>query len=326
MKAIVYTKYGPPDVLRLADVKKPAPKEGEVLVKVIAVSVNTADWRMMRGTPLPLRFVSGLTRPKKQILGADIAGRVEAVGPGVTQLKRGDEVFGDLSGAGWGGFAEYVATKYSALVTKPAGATFEEAAAVPMAAVTALQGLRKSNVQAGHKVLIHGASGGVGTFSVQLANALGAEVTAVCSARNVDMVRSLGADHVIDYTKDDFAKSGKTYDAIIAVNGSRSISDYGRVLAPKGTYMVSGGEMRQLTDVMVKGRFMSRGGRKFTNFLARPSQEDLTFVKGLIEAGKVKPVIVKRYTLAQVPDAIRYLEEGHAQGKAVIAVEEAAKP
>ena len=326
MKAIVYTKYGPPDVLRLADVEKPAPKDNEVLVKVVAASANAADWHMMRGKPFPLRAVSGLTKPKKQIIGADIAGRVEALGPGATQFKPGDEVFGDISGSGWGGFAEYVAVKESALARKPANVTFEEAAAVPMAAVTALQGLRKGNAQSGHKVLINGASGGVGTFAVQIAKALGAEVTAVCSARNVDMVRSLGADHVIDYTKEDFVASGKTYDVIIAVNGNRPISDYKRVLAPNGTYVMSGGGNRQLMDAMLKAPLMSRGGRKMTSFLSKPSQADLTSVKGMIEAGKVKSVIAKRYTLAQVPDAIRYLEEGHARGKAVIAVEQESKP
>lgn len=322
MKAIVYTEYGSPDVLRLTEVEKPAPKDDEVLVKVYAVSANAADLHLMRGDPFLFRFQSGLRKPKFPIPGSDIAGRVEAVGRDVKQFRPGDEVFGDISGCGWGGFAAYACARESALVKKPANMTFEQAAAVPMAAVTALQGLRdKGQIRAGQKVLIHGASGGVGTFAVQLAKALGAEVTAVCSAKKVDMVRSIGADHVIDYTKEDFTQNGQQYDLILAANGNRSISDYRRVLSPTGTYVMSGGAMSQMMQAMLLGPWYSRSGRqKMGNLLAKPNQQDLAFVKALIEDGKVVAVIDRCYPLSETADAIRYLEEGHAQGKVVITI------
>jgi NADPH:quinone reductase-like Zn-dependent oxidoreductase len=322
MKAIVYEEYGSPDVLELKEVAKPAPKDDEVLIKVYAASINAADLHMLRADPFLIRLSSGLLKPKNEILGADIAGRVEAVGSNVMQLKPGDEVFGDISGCGWGGFAEYVCVCENALVIKPANISFEEAAAVPMAAVTALQGLRdKGQIQSGQKVLIYGASGGVGAFAVQIAKSLGAEVTAVCSTRNVDRMRSLGADHVIDYTQEDFSQNGQGYDLILAANGDRSISDYRRALSPKGIYVMSGGSMSQMSQAMLQGPWISMtGSKKMGNLLAKPNTVDLTFMKELLEAGKVKPVIDRRYPLSEVPEALRYLEEGHAQGKVVITV------
>jgi NADPH:quinone reductase-like Zn-dependent oxidoreductase len=320
MKAIVYTEYGSPDVLQFKEVVKPTPKDNEVLIKVHAASLNAADWHYMRADPFLIRPTSGLLKPKNTLLGADVAGRVEAVGRTVTQFKPGDEVFGDLSESGRGTFAEYVCASENALVLKPANLSFEEAAAVPLAAVTALQGLRKGQIQPGQKVLINGASGGVGMFAVQIAKALGAEVTAVCSTRNLDIVRSIGADHVIDYTKEDFTQNGRRYDLILAANGYHSISDYRRVLTPKGTYVMTGGTTAQLSEAMLKGPWMSRNGQKMGNLLAKPNKEDLAFIKELLESGKVKPVIDRCYPLREVPDAIRYLEEGHAQGKVVITV------
>ena len=324
MKAIVYTKYGAPDVLELKEVEKPTPRDDEVLVKLHAVSANAADLHLLRGDPFLLRLVSGLLKPKNTILGADIAGRVEAVGKNVKEFQPGDEVFGDISACGWGGFAEYVCARENALVLKPACLTFEQAAAVPMAAVTALQGLRhKRQIQPGQKVLINGASGGVGTFAVQIAKSFGAEVTAVCSTRNVAMARSLGADHVIDYTQEDFTQNGQRYDLILAVNGYQSISDYQRALSPAGMYVMSGGSGAQMSQAMLLGPWISMtGSKKMGNLLAKPNQKDLVFVKELLEAGKVVPVIDRRYTLSEVPEAIRYLEAGHAQGKVVITLEQ----
>ena len=322
MKAIVYTEYGSPDVLHLQDVDKPTPRDDEVLVKVYAVSVNAADLHLLRADPFLIRLSSGLLKPNNTILGSDIAGRVEAVGRNVQQFKPGDEVFGDISAGGWGGFAEYVCAHEDALVLKPANLSFEEAAAVPMAAVTALQGLRsKGQIRPGQKVLINGASGGVGLFAVQIAKALGAEVTAVCSTRNLDIARSMGADHVIDYTREDFTQNGHRYDLVLAANGYHSISEYRRVLTPKGTYVMTGGAMAQLSEVMLKGIWISMtGSQKMGNLLAKPNKDDLTFIKQLLESGKVKPVIDRCYPLSEVAEAIRYLEEGHAQGKVVITV------
>jgi len=323
MKAIVYTEYGSPDVLHLKEVVKPTPKEDEVLVKVYAVSANAADLHLLRADPFLIRLSSGLLKPKNTILGSDIAGRVEAVGSNAKQFKPGDEVFGDISGCGWGGFAEYVCVSETALALKPTNLSFEEAAAVPMAAVTALQGFHYAGqVRPGQKVLINGASGGVGTFAVQLAKTFGAEVTAVCSTRNLDRARSIGADHVIDYTKEDFAKNGQEYDLILATNGDRSISDYRRALSPKGIYVQTGGSMAQMSQAMLQGPWISMtGSKKMGNMgVAKPNQKDLVIMKELLEAGKVKPVIDRCYPLSEVADAIRYLEEGHAQGKVVITV------
>ncbi|HEX5840423.1 MAG TPA: NAD(P)-dependent alcohol dehydrogenase [Anaerolineales bacterium] len=323
MKAIVYTEYGTADVLRLEEIAKPTPKDDEVLVKVYAVSANAADIHLLRADPFLIRLSSGLLKPKNQILGSDIAGRVEAVGRNIKEFKPGDAVFGDISVDGWGGFAEYVCVHENALVLKPANISFEEAAAVPMAAVTALQGFHYAGqVQPGQKVLINGASGGVGTFAVQLAKAFGAEVTAVCSTRNLDVARSIGADHVIDYTKEDFAKNGKAYDLIFATNGNRSISVYRRALSPKGIYVHTGGSMAQMSQAMLQGPWFSMtGSQKMGSMgVAKPNKKDLVTIKELLEAGKVRPVIDRCYPLNQVADAIRYLEEGHAQGKVVITV------
>jgi NADPH:quinone reductase-like Zn-dependent oxidoreductase len=318
-------KYGPPEVLQLKEVERPVPKDDEVLVKVQAASVNKFDWIVIRGRPFLVRLAgSGLLRPKKRIPGTDVAGRIEAVGKDVKQLKPGDEVFGDLARYGLGGFAEYVCAPEEALALKPANITFEEAAAVPMAAMTALQGLRKGKIRPGQKVLINGASGGVGTFAVQIARSFGAEVTAVCSTRNLDVARSIGADHVIDYTQEDFTKNGQQYDLILAVNGYQPISAYKRSLSPKGTYVMTGGSGAQISQAMLLGPLISMTGSKKMGSLgaSRPNQLDYAFLSELLEAGKIVPVIDRRYPLGEVPEAIRYLGEGHARGKVVITMEQ----
>jgi NADPH:quinone reductase-like Zn-dependent oxidoreductase len=324
MKAIVYTEYGPPaDVLHLEEAEKPTPKEDELLVKVHAASVNYSDWSFVRGKPYEIRMVTGLRKPKETILGADIAGRVEAVGGKVKQFQPGDEVFGDISGCGRGGFAEYVAVPENALAPKPANLGFEEAAAVPQAAIVALQGLRdKGEIQPGQKVLINGASGGNGTFAVQIAKSFGAEVTGVCSTRNIDVVRSLGANHIIDYTQLDFAKNGERYDLILSTAGYRSIFDYRRALSPEGIYVSAGGSSAQIYQGMLLGPLISMtGSKKLTFLVASENQKDLVFIKELVEAGKVKPVIDRRYPLNEVADAVRYYGEGRSRGKVVITVE-----
>jgi NADPH:quinone reductase-like Zn-dependent oxidoreductase len=324
MRAIVYRTYGSPDVLKLEEVAKPTPKDDEVLIHVYVAAINAADWHLLTADIFLVRLNVGLLKPKHQILGADVAGRVEAIGRTVTQFQPGDEVFGDLSLSGRGAFAEYVCAREDALVAKPANLTFEEAAAVPLAAVTALQALRdKGQIQPGQKVLINGASGGVGMYAMQLAKAFGAEVTAVCSTRNVDLVRSLGVDHVIDYTQADFTKQGQRYDLILAANGYHPIWAYKRALTPKGRYVMTGGSMAQFGQAVLLGPLLSMTGKnKMGNMLARPNQKDLAFIKELLEAGKVKPVIDRRYPLREVPMAIRYLGEGHAKGKIVITVEQ----
>jgi NADPH:quinone reductase-like Zn-dependent oxidoreductase len=323
MKAVIGTTYGSPDTLRLEEVEKPIPGDGEVLVRVLAASVNAGDWHLLRGDPFLVRLVFGLRERKIRVLGADVAGQVEAVGRGATQFQPGDAVFGDISGCGFGAFAEYVCAPESALALKPGILSFEEAAAVPAASVTALQGLRdKGRIQAGQKVLINGASGGVGMFAVQIAKSFGAEVTAVCSTRNLDRVRALGADHAVDYTVEDFTRSGQRYDLILAANGYHPIWDYQRALQPRGRYVMTGGSMAQFYQAMFLGPWISLfGSRKMGNLLVKPNQKDLAFMSGLIEAGKVAPVIDRRYPLSEVPDAIRYLEEGHAQGKVVITLD-----
>jgi NADPH:quinone reductase-like Zn-dependent oxidoreductase len=325
MKAMVYTEYGPPDVLQLKEVEKPAPRDDEVLVSVHAAAVNYGDWALLRGDPFIVRLMSGgMSKPKNTILGADIAGRVEAIGQSVTQFRPGDEVFGDISACGFGGFAEYVSAPESELALKPANVSFEAAAAVPMSGVVALQALRdRGRIQSGQKVLIVGASGGNGTFAVQIAKSFGAEVTGVCSTRNLDMVRSIGADDVIDYTQEDFAQGEKRYDLILGAGGYRSIFDYRRALRPEGTYVMVGGAMAQVYEAMFLGPFVSMmGGQRLVNLSAMPDQEDLAFVGKLIEAGKVVPVIDRRYPLNDVPEALRYYGEGHSQGKVVISVRE----
>jgi NADPH:quinone reductase-like Zn-dependent oxidoreductase len=323
MKAIVYTKYGPPDVLQLKEVEKPTPKDGEVLIKVQAASANAADRQLLRGDFLIRLMGYGLLKSRIKIFGSDIAGRIEAVGKNVKQFQPGDEVFGEITECGLGGFAEYVCVPEYALALKPTNISFEEAAAVPIAAVTALQGLRdKGRIQPGQKVLIIGASGGVGTFAVQIAKYFGAEVTGVCSTRNLDMVRSIGADLVIDYTQEDFTKSGQRYDLILATAGYRSIFDYKRALSPKGICVMVGGSMAQMFQAMLLGPLISMTGSKKIGILRqRPNQKDLVFMNELLEAGKVVPAIDRRYPLTEVAEALRYLEEGHAQGKVVITLE-----
>lgn len=296
--------------------------DNEVLVKIHAASVNYGNLVLLKGEPFLARFAFGLLKPKYTIPGGDIAGRVEAVGKNVKLFKPGDEVFADLSGCGWGGFAEYVSVPDNALAIKPADISFEEAAAVPMAAVTALQSLRdKGKIQSGQKVLIYGASGGVGTYAVQIAKSFGTEVTAVCSTRNLDIARSIGADHVIDYTKEDFSKKQERYDLILGTNGYQPMSVYKRALNTNGIFVHVGGSGAQMFQAMVVGPMFSISSKKkFGSFLQRANRDDLIFIKELIESGKVKPVIDKKYKLSEVPAAFRYFEEGHSQGKVVITV------
>jgi NADPH:quinone reductase-like Zn-dependent oxidoreductase len=323
MKAIVNTEYGSPDVLRLSEVAKPAPQAGEVLVKVHATSLNAADRLILSGKPFIVRLsTGGPRRPKHTILGADVAGVVEAVGPGVTTFRPGDAVFGDLAEAGFGGLAEYVAMPEHVWARKPESISFEQAAAAPMAAVTALQGLRdKGQLRAGQRVLIHGASGGVGTFAVQMAALLGGEVTAVCSARNADMVRDLGATHVIDYAREDFARNGQRYDLILAANGYRPIGDYRRALVPGGAYVVSGGSMTQIFQGILLGPVLSRlGDKRMGNLAATPNAQDLATVGEWLEKGTIRSVIDRCYPLAEAAEAFRYLEREHARGKVIINV------
>ncbi len=321
MKAIVHTQYGPPDVLQFTEVEKPTPKDNEVLIKLYAASVNPLDLFNMRGAPL-IRLIPGLRTPKHQVLGCDIAGRVEAVGVLVKQFQPGDEVFG-VTGFAGGGFAEYVCIIEDKLALKPANSSFEDAAAVPIAAITALQGLRdKGRIQPGHKVLVDGASGGVGTFAVQIAKSFGAEVTAVCSTRNVDTARSIGADHVIDYTREDFTQSGQRYDLIMGANAHHSIFDYRGALSQGGIYVIVGGGLPQILQAMLLAPLLSRiGSKKTCFFIANINQKDLVFLKDLLETGKVVPVIDRRYPLSDAAEALRHLEERHAQGKIVLTVE-----
>ena len=320
MKAIVRETYGPPDVLHLADVPVPTLRDGDVLVRVRAASANAGDWHLLRGTPFPFRLVAGLRIPKFKIIGTDVAGHVEAVGRNVAQFRPGDEVFGELSRCGFGAYAEFAVAPEKALALKPANLSFEESATLPTAGCTALQGLRKGRIERAQRVLINGASGGVGLFAVQIAKTFGTEVTAVCSTRNVDVVRSIGADHVIDYTKDDFATQGQRYDLILAANGDRSIWDYRRALTADGCYAMTGGSNRQLIDALLLGPLLSIRRQQFGNVLVKPSQADLLVLKELCEAGKVRPVIDRRFPLSEVPSAVRYVEDGHARGKVVISL------
>jgi len=319
MKAIVYRSYGSPDVLELTDIEKPAVADDAVLVRVRAASVNALDWHGMRGQPFLVRMEDGLRRPKVGALGVDAAGHVEAVGKNVTHVQPGDEVFGARTGA----FAEYVSGRN--FVAKPAGLTFEQAAAIPVAATTALQGLRdKGGIQAGQRVLVNGASGGVGTFTVQIAKALGAHVTGVCSGGNVEMVRSIGADEVIDYTLEDFTRAGQQYDLILDIAGSRSLRSCRRVLTANGTLVVvggPGGRWVSPADRWVKAKVISRfGSQRMLPFLAQITKEDLLVLKELVEEGKLRPVIDRTYPLSEVPEAVRYVEAGHARGKVVITI------
>jgi NADPH:quinone reductase-like Zn-dependent oxidoreductase len=321
MKAIVYEHYGPPDVLQFKEMATPAPVDNEVLIKVCAASVNPYDWHFMRGDPWLIRLMLGLRKPKVIRLGYDVAGRVEAVGRNVNQFKPGDEVFGGCRGA----FAEFVCANENDLALKPANLSLEEAAAVPMAAITALQGLRdKGRIKPGQNVLIDGASGGVGTFAIQIAKSFGTEVTAVCSTRNLDRARSLGANHLIDYTREDFTRNGQSYDLILAANAYHSIFAYRRSLNRNGICVRSGGKASlkaMLLESLLLLMLSLFSSKKICGFIAKLKKKDLMLMKDLLEAGKVVPVIDRRYPLSETAEAIRYLEQGHAQGKVVLTVE-----
>ncbi len=316
MKAFMWERYGPPETLRMAEVEKPTPGANEALVKVLGISVNPADWHSLRGKPVFSRLTLGLLRPKHKILGVDVAGQVEAVGSGVTRFRPGDEVYANLLDVGYGGFAEYVSVPADVMSLKPANLSFEEAAAVPMAAVTALQGLRHhGEIRPEQKVLINGASGGVGTFAVQIAKSYGPEVTGVTSTRNIDLVRSLGADNIVDYTTTDFARSGQGYDLILDTIGNRSVSDLRRALAEGGKAAVTG-----FTSVAKLMGVSLRGGKDIAQVEAHVTTKDLELLSELIEAGKVRPQIDRRYPFAEIPAAIAYLEQGRARGKVVVGV------
>jgi len=328
MKAIVYQNFGSPDVLECQDIEKPTPADDEVLIKVRAASLNPLDWKLMKGGPFIARLLLGLGKPKMRRPGVDVAGEVEAVGKNVAQFKPGDQVFGTCVGA----FAEYSVSKSasglkSALVVKPHNLTYEQAASAPVAALTALQGLRdKARIQPGHKVLVNGAAGGVGTFAVQIAKSFGANVIGVCSTRNVDIVRSIGANQVIDYTQQDCTKSGQRYDIVLDCVGNHSFSEWTRVLNPKGILVGVGAPadvalsrlLAGLIGALVRSVFVSQ---KIAMFIARVNQQDLTTVRDLMAAGKVTPVIDKRYRLSEAPEAFRYMETGHARGKVIITPE-----
>ena len=321
MKAIVYTKYGTPDVLELKEVDKPAPKDNEVLIKVHAAAINDWDWGLLQGKPFLNRLLYGLLKPKKKILGSDISGRIEAVGKNVKQFQPGDDVFGDLSGD-WGGFAEYVCARENALALKPVGMTFVEAAAIPQAAMLAVQGLRdKGQIQAGQKLLINGAGGGVGTFALQIAKLYRADVTGVDSPGKLAMLRSMGFDRVIDYTREDFTKNGQRYDLILDVKTNRSPFAYARALCPDGIYVTVGGSMFRLLQVFVLGPWISLISKKSIRMVGLKPNKDLAYMNELFAAGKVKPVIDGPYKLEEVPEAFRLFGKGDHKGKVVIAVE-----
>jgi NADPH:quinone reductase-like Zn-dependent oxidoreductase len=323
MKAIVYTQYGSPDVLQLKEVDKPAPKDDEVLVKVYAASINSWDWDMLTGRPFEYRFLSGLLKPKKtKILGCDIAGQIEAVGKNKKQFHPGDDVFGDLCEGSWGGFAEYVCARENELTLKPAGMTYEEAAATPQAGLLALQGLcDKSEIQPGQRILINGAGGGVGTFAIQMAKSFGAEVTGVDSTGKLDMMSSLGADYVIDYNQDDFTKNGKSYDLILDVKTDRSVFDYWRALSPNGKYVTVGGRSARIIQLVLVGSLISMTGSKKLTLIKHKPNKDLNIINELFEAGKIKPVLDKCFPLSETAEAFQYFGEGHFNGKVVITVE-----
>jgi NADPH:quinone reductase-like Zn-dependent oxidoreductase len=322
MKAIVYYRYGSPDVLQVQDVPKPVPAKDEVLVKVHAASINSWDWDLLKGNHLLLRLLGGLTKPRHKILGADIAGRVEAAGNNATQFKAGDEVFGDIAGSGFGGFAEYVCVPEKLLAKKSRHMSFEQAAALPQAGLLALQGLRyKGTIEAGQKVLINGAGGGVGTLALQYAKLCGAEVTCVDKEEKSEMLRSLGADHFIDYTKEDYTRNGQQYDRILDVIAHRTVADYKRALKPGGVFAMIGGSMGGLLlKLMLLGPLLSTGKKKLGIMGYRPTRKDLDELTALFEAGKVIPVIDKVYTLAETAEAFRYFGTGNVKGKVVISI------
>jgi NADPH:quinone reductase-like Zn-dependent oxidoreductase len=322
VKAVVYTEYGPPDVLQMKEVAKPIPKDDEVLIKIQAVSLNRSDWEGLIGKPLYAR-IGGFLKPRRHILGSDVAGRVETAGKNIRRFQAGDEVFGDIMGS-MGGFAEYVCAPENALALKPAGMTFEEVAAIPQAAVIALQGIRdKGQVQSGQKVLINGAGGGAGTFAVQLAKLYGAEVTGVDNTGKLDFMRSLGADLVIDHTQQDFTKNGKQYDLILDVIAHRSAFAYRRALRPNGSYYCVGGSVATMLQILLLGPLIRRTtGKKIRVLAVQPNLKDMLYITELYEAGKVVPIIDRRYPLSEVPEALRYLGEGQAKGKVVISLEQ----
>jgi NADPH:quinone reductase-like Zn-dependent oxidoreductase len=318
MKALVYRRYGGPDVLELADVPEPKPEGRQVLVRVHSTSVNAADRVLLRGKPFLVRLGIGFPRPRQTVLGFDVAGRVEAVGSQVTHFRVGDDVFG---ASRFGAFAEFVCVNQETLVPRPTSVSLEDAAATPTAGYTALQGLRKGRVEAGQRVLIDGASGGVGTFAIQIAQAHGADVTAVCSTRNVEIVRALGVSRVIDYRHEDFAGDGQRYDLILATNAYRPLSAYRRVLKPDGAYVMTGGGGVQILQAMLLGAFVSMASsQRIGNLMAVAKKKDLVILKELLETGKIKPVIERTVALSNVPDAIRYIEEEHARGKVVVSI------
>jgi NADPH:quinone reductase-like Zn-dependent oxidoreductase len=317
MKAIIYTKYGGTEVLQLHEVEKPSPKDDEVLVKVYAVSINDWDIGLMQGDFIN-RMLNGLLKPKRKILGSDIAGQVEAVGKNVTRFKAGDDVYGDLSGH-WGGFAQYACAQEKALAFKPAGMSFVEAAAIPQAGMLAVQGLiDKGSIRQGQKLLINGAGGGVGTFAVQIAKLYGVETTGVDSAAKLDMMRALGFDHVIDYTKEDFTKNGKQYDLILDAKTNRSMFDYARALSPNGIYVTVGGSMGRLMQSLALGPWISKVNKKHLRLVSLKPNKDLDYMNGLFESGQLKPVIEGPYTLNDFAEAFRIFDKGEHKGKVVI--------
>ena len=321
MKAIVLSEYGSPDFLELKEVEKPVPKDDEVLIKVHATSINDWDWGILCGMPLINRLSCGFLKPKKvKILGSDVAGQVEAVGKDVTRFQPGDKVFGDLSARGWGGFAEYDCAPENRLIMKPPSMSFEEAAAIPQGAVIALQGLRKGNIQPRQKVLINGAGGGAGSFAIQIAKAFGANVTAVDRTEKLDMMRSIGADHVIDFKQEDFTKSGQRYDLILDLMGYHSLFDYRRALNPSGTYVMVGGSTALVNSVMFLGSILSLFGSKKMKLLILKQNKDMTDLISLFKSGKVEPVIDKSYPLSKTAEAFRYFGEGQQKGKIIITV------
>ena len=322
MKALTYEKYGKPENLSFSELTRPEPGENDILVRVKAVSLNAYDWHLLTADILFVRFASGLLKPKVHILGADVAGVVEKTGSAVTGFKPGDEVFGSLAMSGTGGLAEFAAAPASRFSLKPEELSFDEAAALPMASITALQALRdRGKVSAGKKVLINGAAGGVGTFAIQIAKAYGAEVTAVCSGKNHEQAKALGADFVIDYKKEDFTKNGKTYDIILGVNGYHPIEDYARSLTETGSYVAIGGTSKQMSEAMMKGKRLSKkGGKTLGSFISQPKSGDSEEILGLIHDKNLRPVIDRKFPFSQTLDAFRYLGDGHAKGKIIVSL------
>jgi NADPH:quinone reductase-like Zn-dependent oxidoreductase len=319
MKAMVYKNYGDSSQLKLLEVPQPTPKDDEILVQIKATSLNAADKHLLHGNPILVRLQYGLFAPKKQILGADVAGVVRAVGNNVQKFRVGDEVFADLSGAGLGGFAEFVAAKASAFCKKPSHLEFAKAAAVPLAATTALQALHKGNIANAQTVLILGASGGVGTYAVQLAKAFGALVTAVCSSKKLEQAKRLGADEVLDYTKTDVVKSGKKFDLILDIAANRGFLEYAPTLSERGVYVLVGGAFSRILQVLLLGSLFSRAsGKKFVALMAQAKTADLETLKNLLESGQIAPVLEKTYPLEKLPEAMAYLEQGRVAGKLVV--------